>query len=225
MHKSHFESINFKFSAQKIFPFENLLRSSLFSRTLRYVSDTNTIFFVGKPGCGKGTQAKLLSEYTGWPVISAGHQFRNIAEQDTPVGRKVKGEIDAGMLAPHWFAMYLYQKSLFKIPEGTNAIFDGFNRKVAESELIVDSMLWLGRTFSVVHIMVPDEIVRARLDVRKETSGRADDERVTERLREYYTYTEPAIEVFRTAGALVDVDGTLAPEEIAKVIREKLKLT
>ena len=28
-----------------------------------------TIFFIGKPGCGKGTQARLLSEATGWEVI------------------------------------------------------------------------------------------------------------------------------------------------------------
>src|SRR6185437_3141553 len=88
-----------------------------------------TIFFVGKPGCGKGTQAKLLAEKTGWAVFAAGKLFRGISHENTPVGRKVKEENDAGLLQPHWFAMYLYLKSLFSIPDDASAIFDGFNRK------------------------------------------------------------------------------------------------
>ncbi len=88
--------------------------------------ETHTIFFIGKPGCGKGTQAKLLSERTGWTVISAGQQFRAIAALDTRVGRKIKSEIEAGLLAPHWFAMYLFQKALFSLPSDASVIFDGF---------------------------------------------------------------------------------------------------
>ena len=77
--------------------------------------EARTIFFIGKPGCGKGTQAKLLSHISGWKVISSGSQFRAIAAEDTPVGRKVKSEIDTGFLSPHWFAMYLYLKALFSV--------------------------------------------------------------------------------------------------------------
>jgi len=186
--------------------------------------ETRTIFFVGKPGCGKGTQAKLLSEKMSWPTISAGKQFRSIALEDTPVGHKVKSEINSGALMPHWFAMYLYQKALFELSAEASVIFDGFNRKVPEAELIVSSLEWLGRAFVVVNIVVADDEVRRRLAVRKETDGRADDSVVEERLKEYYVYTDAAIDVFRKAGNLVEVNGEQTPEKIAADINAALGL-
>jgi adenylate kinase len=185
--------------------------------------DTRTIFFIGKPGCGKGTQAKLLSEKTGWKVITAGDQFRSIAAEETLLGRKVKSEIDAGILAPHWFATYLYLKSIFSVGEDS-VIFDGFSRRVPEAELIIDSLKWLGRSFTILDIRVSDESVRHRLALRKEVEGRADDSAVEERLKEYHEYTDPAIETFRKAGTLIEIDGEPSPEEIAVAIRTALDI-
>ena len=189
------------------------------------MTETRTLFFVGKPGCGKGTQAKLLSGTTGWPVISAGKQFRAIADEDTPVGRKVKSEIDAGLLAPHWFAMYLYQKSLFALEQDASVIFDGFNRKLPEAELVVSSLTWLERPFSVIYISVSDTEVERRLELRKDIDGRADDHVVAERLKEYYEYTNPAIDIFRQAGVLIEINGEQAPEKIAEDITAALHLS
>lgn len=183
-----------------------------------------TVFFLGKPGCGKGTQAKMLAELTHWPIFASGSLFRAISAEDTPVGRKVKQENDAGLLQPHWFAMYLYLKSLFSIPDDRNAIFDGFNRKIPEAELIIDSLRWLGRDITILHIKVSDDEVKKRLAIRKETSGRADDVMVEERMKEYYESTEPVIEIFRDAGVLVDIDGEQAPEMIAADVRKALNL-
>src|SRR3989344_2042955 len=177
--------------------------------------DTRTIFFIGKPGCGKGTQAKLLSQKTGWQVMSSGNQFRSIASESTPVGMKVKSEIDVGILSPHWFAMYLYLKALFSIPENTGVIFDGFNRKVPEAELIINSLKWLNRPFTILNIKVSDEEVQKRLALRKEEESRVDDAFVEERLKEYHTYTDPAIELFRKAGVLIEINGEQTREKIA----------
>ena len=183
-----------------------------------------TIFFIGKPGCGKGTQAKLLSEKTGWQIISAGKQFRTIAADDTPVGRKIKSEIEAGTLAPHWFAMYLYLKALFSKSNNENLIFDGFNRKVPEAELVIDSLKWLGRSFTVINIKVSDEVVRQRLAGRKEVEGRADDNVVDERLKEYREFTNPSIELFRSTGMLLEVDGQQSPDDISIEIQKALAI-
>ncbi len=179
----------------------------------------HTVFFIGKPGCGKGTQAKLLSQATGWTVISAGRQFREIAALDTRVGRKIKSEIEAGLLAPHWFAMYLFQKALFALPDGASVIFDGFNRKLPEAELILESLSWLARPFSIFDIRISDEEVHRRLAARKETDGRQDDTVVGKRLKEYYAHTEPAVETFRRAGVLIDIQGEQLPEQVARDIR------
>ena len=186
--------------------------------------DTRTIFFIGKPGCGKGTQAKLLSELTGWSTYSSGDLFRAIAKEDSPVGHKVKEENDAGLLQPHWFAMYLFLKTLFSIPGETSVIFDGFCRKVPEAELVIDSLRWLNRSFTVLNVQISDDTVLRRLALRKGVEGRADDSVVDERLKEYHTYTEPALKVFRTAGVLVDVDGEPTPEDIAVAVRTVLNI-
>lgn len=186
--------------------------------------DTRTIFFIGKPGCGKGTQAKLLSEKTGWKVISSGSQFRAIATEDTSVGRKVKSEMEAGLLSPHWFAMYLYLKALFSIGSDEGVIFDGFNRKVPEAELVIDSLAWLGRPFSILDIRVSDAEVQKRLAKRKDIEGRVDDSAVDERLKEYRGFTEPAIEIFRRDGTLIGINGEQTPEQIATDVNAALGL-
>lgn len=188
------------------------------------MNDTRTIFFVGKPGCGKGTQAKLLSEKTGWRVISAGDQFRTLASEDTPLGRKVKSEVDAGLLTPHWLATHLYLKVFFSLPGGASAIFDGFNRKVSEAEIVIESLAWLARPFFILDIHVSDKEVRRRLALRKEVEGRADDSAVDTRLKEYYEHSEPVIDMFRKAGTLIEINGEQSPEKIATDVRAALNI-
>ena len=183
--------------------------------------ETRTIFFIGKPGCGKGTQAKLLSEKTGWKVISAGNEFRSIAAEDSAVGLKVKAEMDSGGLPPHWFAMYLYLKALFSIGDD-GVIFDGFNRKVPEAQLCIDSLKWLNRPFTILNIAVSDEEVHQRLALRKKVESRVDDNVVDERLKNYLELTEPAIEVFRKAGTLIEINGEQTPEQIAADVNAAL---
>jgi adenylate kinase len=186
--------------------------------------ETRTIFFVGKPGCGKGTQAKLLAEKTGWPIFGSGDEFRKIAKEDSVVGRKVKSEIEAGLLAPPWFAMYLYQKAVFSLLEDQSVIFDGFNRKVPEAELIIDSLSWLERPFEIVNIVISDEEAVKRLAIRGQSSDRVDDHFVPERLKEYKKYTEAAIEVFRAKHGVIEINGEQSREKIAEDICAALKL-
>ncbi len=188
------------------------------------MKNARTIFFIGKPGCGKDTQAELLSGTTGWPVISAGDQFRALAEEDSMLGRKVKKEIESGALAPDWIALYLYLKSLFAVAKEQGVIFDGFSRELSQAELIFKSLTWLERQFIVINIAVSDESVRRRLALRAQKAGRADDGVVDERLKEYYAHTDQAIEFFRKEGMLVEIDGEPSPEKIAENIRAVLKI-
>jgi adenylate kinase len=186
--------------------------------------ELQTIFFIGKPGSGKGTQAQLLAEKTGWPVFGSGKEFRKISEEPTLVGKKVKEEMEAGLLSPPWFAMYLYQQALFSLPEGQSAIFDGFNRKVQEAQLVRDSLTWLGRPFLVFNIVISDEEAIKRIGLRKLAFDRADDDFVPERLNEYNKFTKDAIEIFRREGKLAEVNGEQTPGEVAADICAALKL-
>lgn len=186
--------------------------------------DTRTIFFLGKPGSGKGTQAKFLSEVTDWRVISSGEQFRAMAEEDTQVGHKIKIENDAGRLQPYWLATYLYLKAFFLVRANEGVIFDGSGRNIQEAELISSSLAWLERPFIVLNIQISDESARQRLALRKNIESRTDDSAVDERLKEYHEHTEPVMEFFRRKGVLIEIDGEPSPEEIATDIKKKLNI-
>lgn len=183
-----------------------------------------TVFFVGKPACGKSTQVEVLAKKAGWLAFSSGDLFREIMREDSPVARKVKEDNDAGLLQPYWFAMYLYLKALFSIPADKGAVFDGFNRKVPEAELIVESLRWLGRSFAIVNVAISDEEVHRRVEGRKQTSGRTDENVVDERLKEYHEHTEAAIEIFRDAGVLIEINGEQPPEKVAEDVNAALHL-
>lgn len=182
------------------------------------------VFFIGKPGSGKGTQAELLSKVTGWPVFAASNELRALAGEDTFIGRQLRQTMDAGILTPHWFPTYLYFKALFSLPADGGAIFDGFGRRPAEAEPVIESLQWLGRSFKMIYLHVSEEEVKQRLLLRREQQGRADDKVVDQRLQVYYEQTEPVIDMFRTAGALVEIRGEGDREMIAAEIRTAIGL-
>ncbi|HWH16247.1 MAG TPA: nucleoside monophosphate kinase [Candidatus Paceibacterota bacterium] len=186
--------------------------------------ETKTIFFLGKPGSGKGTQAKRLAARTGWPMFGSGDQFRSIAKEDTPAGRKTRLEIDQGLLSPPWFVEYLYLKIALSHPERESVIFDGFNRKVEEAELLFAASEYLERPFTVINIAISDEEVHRRLDTRKEDSGRADDHCVDVRLAEYEKYTKAALALFKERGVTIDVDGEQSQDAVEADIARILGL-
>ncbi|MGH9766955.1 MAG: adenylate kinase family protein, partial [Blastocatellia bacterium] len=56
------------------------------------------IVIIGAPGAGKGTQSRLLSEKYGYPQISTGDILREMAQADTPLGRRIKEMMTSGHL-------------------------------------------------------------------------------------------------------------------------------
>lgn len=184
------------------------------------------VFFIGKPGSGKGTQAELLSKATGWPVFGTSSGLREIVATGTAAGHKLKETMDTGGLTPYWIASYVYLKTLFAVPDDGNIIFDGTSRTLAETKIVADSLRWLNRPFRIFHLTVPDEEVHKRIALRKEKGERADDhpEAVVRRLEAYYADTDPSIEYLRKEGMLTEVDGHRSIEEIAAEVRKILNI-
>jgi len=184
------------------------------------------IFFIGKPGSGKGTQAELLSKMTGWPVLGTSSGLREIIASGSSVGHKIKETMDAGILTPYWIASYVYLKTVFGLKEDETIIFDGTSRTPPEAEIVAESLKWLGRPFYIFHLSVPDEEVHTRIALRRETAARPDDHAhvVAKRLEEYYASTDGAIDYLRNAGILTEIDGHRPPEAIAAEVRGILGL-
>jgi adenylate kinase len=176
------------------------------------------IVFLGPPGSGKGTQAKLLAEQLGIPTISTGEILRAAVRDGTPLGLKAKAVMEAGELVSDDLMVDLIRDRLAKPDARRGFLLDGFPRTIAQAEALDRLLKGNGTTLSsVINLSVPETVLIDRLQGRSGQESRADDRRETvlERLRVYREKTEPLIEHYRRLGLLADVDGVGEVPEIA----------
>ena len=76
------------------------------------------IVLLGAPGAGKGTQAAKLVEEFATPHISTGDILRAAVKNQTELGKKAKGYMDAGDLVPDSLIIDLMDERLRRLREG-----------------------------------------------------------------------------------------------------------
>ncbi|MDQ6891418.1 MAG: adenylate kinase [Acidobacteriota bacterium] len=185
------------------------------------------IIFLGPPGSGKGTQAKLLSERLGVPAISTGEILREAVRLETPLGLRAKAVMDAGELVSDDLMVSLIQDRLSLPNAARGFILDGFPRTVAQAAALEAFLAGNGRAlFAVVNLSVPDAVVVDRLHGRAKDEGRSDDrpDTILERLRVYQQKTEPLVGFYRGRRLLINVDGMGDIAEIAERIDQAVGL-
>lgn len=183
------------------------------------------IIFLGPPGSGKGTQAKLLAERLGISAISTGEILREAVREGTPLGLKAKSVMEAGELVPDDLMIALIQGRL-AAPDGLRGfILDGFPRTVQQAESLEKLLAGNGTALNaVLNLSVPEAVLVDRLHGRALEEGRADDrpETILERLRVYRDKTEPLAGFYRGRRLLADVDGVGDITEISDRIDQAL---
>lgn len=170
-------------------------------------------FFVGRPGSGKETQSRLLAEKLGYQMFSTGIEFRKMIASGTPLGNKIKGDYEKGVILPAWFADYMFENFVLNLPEDAGAVFEGSGRDKQQAETIEKVCGWLGRPYTVFNLDVKEETVIARSLARKRDSTDSE-EVIKNRLAEYNRLTGPAIDAFKSYGTCVDINGELTPEGV-----------
>ena len=186
------------------------------------------IIFLGPPGSGKGTQAKLLSERLQVPAISTGEILREAVRRGTPLGLRAKAVMDAGELVSDELMISLIQDRLSTPDASRGFILDGFPRTVAQAGALETLLAGNGLAISaVLNLLVPDAVVVDRLHGRAKEEGRSDDrpETILERLRVYQEKTEPLVGFYRGRRLLIDVDGMGDIGEISDRIDQAVGLT
>ena len=186
------------------------------------------IIFLGPPGSGKGTQAKLLSERLQVPAISTGEILREAVRRGTPLGLRAKAVMDAGELVSDELMISLIQDRLSMPDASRGFILDGFPRTVAQAGALETLLAGNGLAISaVLNLLVPDAVVVDRLHGRAKEEGRSDDrpETILERLRVYQEKTEPLVGFYRGRRVLIDVDGMGDIGEISDRIDQAVGLT
>lgn len=184
------------------------------------------LLFMGPPGAGKGTQAKLIAERYGIPAISTGDIFRANVSQGTPLGIEAKRYMDAGEYVPDEVTNKMVQDRIDQPDADRGFLLDGYPRTLAQVEELDGMIKFTGHELDVVVVLTadPDELV-ARLLNRARLEGRADDtEDVIRRRQEIYRdETEPLIEVYRDRGLLIEVDGMGEVDEVSARILAALE--
>ena len=186
----------------------------------------NTFVITGRPGSGKSVQAKLLSEKTGYQLFSPGQQYREIATRKTAFGKKIKEIVNSGHLGPYWLSTYLFQDAVLSIDNTEGIIFEGMGRKEEEAKVFNETMEWLGRDYEVLDVAVGEKEINKRLALRRDSESREDDdpEDIPVRIKEYDTYTLPAIDFFKSIGKYIEINGEQSVEEVHSEILQKLNI-
>ena len=83
---------------------------------------------LGAPGAGKGTQAPILAERLGVPVLASGELLRAEVARDTELGREVDEIMRSGELVPDATIVRLFLDRLAQPAAVRGAILDGFPR-------------------------------------------------------------------------------------------------
>lgn len=122
------------------------------------------LVFMGPPGGGKGTQAKVLQEKFGWEQISTGDMFRAAIKAETPLGLQVKEILASGALVPDDLTIALIAEKFDSMPKDRGFILDGFPRTVAQAEALDNLLAERGmRLDAVIDFQVPDEYIVDRI--------------------------------------------------------------
>ncbi len=208
------------------------------------------LVFLGPPGAGKGTQARLLQQREGIPQISTGDMLRAAMAAGTPLGRQAKAYVDRGALVPDDVMVSLIEDRLAQPDARRGFVLDGFPRTVAQAEALDRVLAAPGRPLDgVLYFQIRDAVILHRLGGRwvcrlhghiyhleysppkipgrcdldgSELYQRADDqpETVRHRLEVYHRDTRPVLEFYRGRGIFDTID---AEGDIEQVYREVLR--
>ena len=105
------------------------------------------IIVLGRPGSGKGTQAKLLVKKFGLEYFGSGDALRNRRKIKDFTGEKLFQVMERGELVPSFIISKIWIDELekLKIKAKLNGIvFDGTPRKMTEAKLFEEALNWYG---------------------------------------------------------------------------------
>lgn len=208
------------------------------------------LIFLGPPGVGKGTQAKLLSEKYSIPQISTGEVLRQAVEEESELGLKAKEYMDKGELVPDDVVIGIVKNKIADLSKGF--ILDGFPRTIAQAKALDEMLDSLDYSLdAVIQIVAEDKTLIERLSGRRtckecganyhiktkppeepgvcdECGGeliiRDDDkpEAIKNRLEVYQEKTAPLVSYYEDKGILIKINGEGSIEEIHQNIVDSL---
>ena len=199
------------------------------------------LLIIGPQGCGKGTQAKIISENLKIPHISTGDLFRNAKNESK---QELEKYMNQGLLVPDELVAKILKQRINQDDAKNGFILDGYPRNKEQNELLKN----ITKIDKVIEINLSDKEAIKRISSRLSCKScgaifnkitkipkqenicdnckgklyqRDDDkpEAVKKRLEIYKKQTQPILEQYQNK---LIINGEQSIEKIAKEIKEKI---
>ncbi len=177
------------------------------------------LLFIGPPGAGKGTQAKLFCTKYGLEHLSTGDLLRDEVSSGSVLGRKASEVMNKGELVSDELVLSIVESRLVNIKQGW--LLDGFPRNVNQANSLQNLLKKIDQPLeAVISIQISDNYLIKRLLAR----GREDDneEVIANRLQIYRDKTSPLVDLYRKQGILVGIDGNADIDVVFSCIEKAL---
>lgn len=206
------------------------------------------VIFLGPPGSGKGTQAKVLAGKYGAPHLSTGDMLREHIAKGTALGQKAKPLMDRGELVPDSLVLKMVAERIERPDCSHGFVFDGFPRTVTQAKYLGELLRRQGfQQPFVIHMVIGYPLLIRRLTGRRtckvggeiynifdrppkvegicdvdggELYQRPDDreEVIKPRLHAYDKLTAPLVSYYRRLGLLHEIDASKSVAEVEQEI-------
>ena len=196
-----------------------------------------TFIFIGRSGCGKGTQVELLieqmkqkaiiSDQNPMFYIETGVKFRDFISKTSHSSRLAKEIMDRSERQPDFLAIWTWSDLLVTNLMGDeHIIFDGTPRSLNEAMALNTALKFFKRTnVKVIYLDVSTEESKKRMLAR----GRADDKTngdIDKRLAWFEADVLPAVKYYESNPdyQFISVNGEQPIEEVQAELMGKLAM-
>ena len=201
------------------------------SNNLEKTHQPKVFIFMGRSGCGKGTQADFVVKYLCETEnvcktihIETGALLRKFIQGNSYTQKLTKEVVESGGLMPEAVVVGVWSNYLFEHFSGKeNIVFDGCPRKLHEA-ILLDSALQFYKIEkpTVIYLKVSREWAENRLKER----ARKDDsvEGVKKRMDWFEKEVLPSIDFFRNSlnFRFFEIDGEKNIEEVRQDIQKRV---
>lgn len=189
------------------------------------------ILLLGPSGCGKGTQAKLLSDKINLPIVTMSDVLREFVKNDSELAREIKEYMTKGLfidekIASELLLNHLNENKIF------SAILDGTHRNIGQVIRIEYAMLLSGLKIDQVIMFNLSKIecvkrIKARANgmMKIGLSGRADDlsdTAIESRINEFNKELELIKLYYQMHSNITELDASYSIEKIHDNLMEVL---
>lgn len=182
------------------------------------------IILLGPPGCGKGTQSKILVEEKGFLQLSTGDLLRKTAVSNTVSGREINEIMKKGELVSDNIVITMILEEIDK-KSTKDFIFDGFPRNLHQAEKLDDAFEKKEIILDyVIFLDVQLNILQGRIEKRIKEAGninaRHDDniKTLSKRVETYKNMTLPLLKYYNNQNKLTKINGMDSIESISTKI-------